>query len=305
MQPKVQIQVVTHNSKPHLEQLFSGIKKQSDVDYSILIIDNASTDGTKDEILGLRSAEFMPSMLGLRMTVNQENKGFAKAHNQGFETCKSEYVLVLNHDVELQEDCLAQMLSVIQSKERIAAVIPKLYRTLPDNKNSGIIDTFGLSMRPWGQVINRGENKPDKPQNSRIQEVWGASGACVLYRLKALQQVKDEYGIYDERFWMYKEDADLSCRLDNQTWKTILEPNAIAVHARTVQHGNRSSRSNQVKQESIKNHILMLRKNLSLRDWWRMPFIITYELLKLIYILLFERKNLRAYHGAFHHHTKL
>jgi len=293
---KVQIQITTWNSKQHLPRLFLGIQNQTEIEYSVLVIDNASSDKTIDFI--------RQNYSNADIIENKENKGFAKAHNQGFEICTSPYILVLNHDVELQKNCLAKIMQTIESNERIAAVIPKLYRSLPDDTNSGIIDGLGLSMRAWGRVVNIDENKPDKPQNSHIKQVWGGSRACVLYRLKALQSVKDEYGIYDERFWMYKEDADLSWRLNRAGWKTVLEPSAVAIHDRTVQHGDRSMRADKVKQESIRNHLMMLRKNLSMRDWWRIPLIVIYEFLKFIYILIFETQNLKAY-GSLNNNSQL
>tara|TARA_B100001964_G_scaffold231819_1_gene286892 strand:- start:123 stop:986 length:864 start_codon:yes stop_codon:yes gene_type:complete len=284
---KLQIQIVTYNSKQHLQGLFLGIQKQANVEYSVLVIDNASTDETVDFI--------RQNYPNVDIIENKENKGFASAHNQAFELSESTYVLVLNHDVELQENCLSQMINAIDSNDRIAAVIPKTYKSLPIANNSGIIDGLGISIKPWGKMVNIDENKPDKDQNSSTREVWGASGSCVLYRLNALQNVRDEYGIYDERFWMYKEDADLSWRLNRAKWKTVLVPDAVAQHLRSVQKGDRLTRTDKVKQVSIHNHLLMLKKNLRWRDWWRVPMIVVYEFLKFIYILLFERQNLIAY----------
>ncbi|MDP3995309.1 MAG: glycosyltransferase family 2 protein [bacterium] len=305
--PKVQIQIVTHNSEKYLEPLFAGIAKQEGVEFSVLIIDNASTDAT----LGWVRTHHPKA----RIIANQENRGFARAHNQGFAECQAPYVLALNPDVELQEGCLPEMLRVMEAEpplnpplntggeSSIAAVTPKLYKILPSDQKSGIIDSLGIDLMPWGQVANIGEYTSENAKNKPTERVWGISGACALYRLSALQSVKDEHGIYDERFWMYKEDADLAWRLNRAGFRSALAPNAIALHLRSVQKGDRPTRQDRFKQESIKNHLLMLRKNLSWCDWWRMPAIITYEFLKFIYIAIFETRNLKAYYGSVRHHT--
>ena len=166
-------------------------------------------------------------------------------------------------------------------------------------------------------MANIGENKPENakfeptdaphpdplPKGEGAIKVWGVSGACALYRVKALQSVKDKYGIYDERFWMYKEDADLAWRLNKAGFASILASNAVALHQRSVRKGDRKSRPDKFKQESIKNHVLMLKKNLSWSDWRRLPLIIIYEFLKLTYVAIFETQNLKAYYGSLGHHT--
>ena len=306
MSSKVQIQIVTHNSRQHLDVLFAGIAKQQGADFSVLVIDNASSDGTLEWV-----RQNHPEA---RIIPNQENRGFARAHNQGFAECRAPYVLALNPDVELQEGCLAEMVRIMESdplsisplargRSQIAAITPKLYKILPFSGKSGIIDSLGLKMLAWGQVANIGENTPENaksgptecphpnplPEGEGIVNIWGVSGACALYRLSSLESVKDAYGIFDERFWMYKEDADLAWRLNRAGYTSILAPNAVALHPRSVQKGDRESRPNWVKKESYKNHLLMLKKNLSWRDWWRLPFVALYELIKFIYIPLLRR----------------
>ncbi len=324
--PKVQIQIVTHNSQRHLESLFQGIAKQQPapaeaggVDFNVLVIDNASTDGTVEMLE--RNFDVIPAHAGIqkfnvvnpgsrvkrgmtiRLITNQDNKGFARAHNQGFAECQAPYVLVLNPDVEPQPGCLAEMVRMMESDDRIAAVTPKLYKTLPFGGKSGIIDSYGIKMLAWGQVANIGENSLENAKFEPTEKVWGVSGACALYRLAALEAVKDEHGIFDDRFWMYKEDVDLAWRLNRAGFQCALAPKAVALHQRSVQKGDRKTRADKFKQESIKNHLLMLRKNLSLRDWWRLPLIIMYECLKFIFITVFETRNLKAYYGPVSHHT--
>jgi len=255
--------------------------RQEGVDFDVLVIDNASTDGALGWVREHHSE--------VRIISNKDNRGFAMAHNQGFAEAQAPYVLVLNPDVELEDGCLAEMVRTIEQNERIAAVCPKLYRTLPFGEKSGIIDSLGIKILPWGQVANIGENRSENAKFEPTESVWGVSGACALYRLSALEKSKDEHGMFDERFWMYKEDADLSWRLNRAGFQSALASKAIALHQRSVQKGDRSTRPDWVRKESYKNHLLMLKKNLSWADWWRLPFILVYELLKFIYVPLLRR----------------
>ena len=291
MNPKVQIQIVTYNSSEHLEQLFAGIKRQTGVDFEVLVIDNNSRD---DSVHLVR--EYYPQA---RIIQNKENRGFGSAHNQGFETCESAYVLVLNPDTELQENFLREAVNMIESDSAIASVGGVLYQQLPEQGKSGVIDSLGLKQHINGQIVDIAQNKPQNAKMSLKTDVFGITGACALYRLSALKQVKDEYGILDKRFGLYslKDDADLAWRLHNAGFKAKIALNAIAYHARgTGKSDARKNRSDEVKQTSIRNHILMLKKNLKPKDMlWRSKFILGYELAKFIYTLIFETRNLKAY----------
>lgn len=135
----------------------------------------------------------------------------------------------------------------------------KLYRELPTEGKYGIIDSCGLQMKPWGQIVDIGQNQPDKGNFEAQAEVWGVTGACALYRLEALKQVADKHGIFDERFGSYKEDVDLAWRLRRAGWKAVFTPRAMAWHGRGVGCGDK--RSWRIRYLSIRNHLLMMLKN--------------------------------------------
>ena len=290
MPEKVQIQIVTYNSREHLEQLFCGINNQEKSLYSVLVIDNASKDETV-EWIGSNEPE-------VKIIRNLENRGFAAGHNQGFAICESKYVLILNPDTELQKGFLQECVDVIESDEQIASVGGVLYQQLPKDGKNGVIDSLGLEMRINGQILDIGQNKPLNSNFRLKTDVFGVSGACALYRLSAIKQVKDENGILDERFGLYslKDDADLAWRLNNSGFKAKIASKAIAYHSRKTRLGDdRKNRTDEVNQSSIRNHLMMLKKNLSWKDIWRINFILSYEIIKFIYVALFERQNLKAY----------
>jgi len=233
----------------------------------------------------LRSSNPHPSLSlegrgNIRIIQNQTNRGFAAAHNQGFAICEAPYVLVLNPDTELQAGYLAEVLRVIEStapltltlsrrerglsESRIASVQGKLYRELPRGEKYGIIDSCGLEMRKWSRVVDIGQNSADKGDFGVQTEVFGATGACALYRLQALKQVADKHGIFDERFGSYKEDVDLAWRLHRAGWKAVFTPQATAWHGRRVGKGDR--RSWKIRYLSLRNQMLMILKNVKVQN---------------------------------------
>ncbi len=256
-----------------------GIERQADVDYNVEVIDNASTDGTvewMEQNYNVVSSPTrnplhndikqnkgpLPGVEATRNVVlieNQTNRGFAVGHNQAFVVCQAAYVLVLNPDTELQAGYLAEVIRVLESDGRIASVQGKLYRQLPEGEKYGIIDSCGLEMKPWGQVMDIGQNRPDKGNFEAQKGVFGATGACALYRLEALKQVADKHGIFDERFGSYKEDVDLAWRLQRAGWKAVFTPKATAWHGRGVGRGD--TRSWRIRCLSLRNHVLMFLKN--------------------------------------------
>ena len=249
--PEIQIQLVTWNSRPHLERLFIGIKKQTGVNFNVVVIDNASSD---DTVKWLEANE-----PGIKIIKNKTNRGFAAAHNQGFAICEAPYVLVLNPDTELQGGYLAEVLMVMESDDKIASVQGKLYRELPGEGKYGIIDSCGLKMRALGQVVDIGQNQPDKGDFGAQKQIFGATGACALYRVSALKAVADKHGIFDERFGSYKEDVDLAWRLKRAGWQAVFTPQAVAWHERGVGKGDK--RSWRIRYLSLRNHLLMIWKN--------------------------------------------
>ncbi|OGY91351.1 MAG: hypothetical protein A3H70_02680 [Candidatus Komeilibacteria bacterium RIFCSPLOWO2_02_FULL_48_11] len=287
---KVQIQIVTWNSRAHLERLFLGIEKQTGVDFSVVVIDNASTDGTVkwlgqnfNVVSSLarnplyndinKNKGPLPNVEATKDVVlikNQTNRGFAAAHNQGLAVCQAPYVLALNPDTELQAGYLEEVLRVIESDSKVASVQGKLYRELPEGEKYGIIDSCGLKMKSWGEVVDIGQNQLDtgnfethdhpQPLLGKGGDIFGATGACALYRLEALKSVQDKHGIFDERFGSYKEDVDLAWRLQRAGWKAVFTPRAVAWHGRGVGRGDK--RSWRIRFLSWRNQVLMLIKNL-------------------------------------------
>lgn len=300
--PKISIQIVTWNSLKFLPDCLESIFNQTFRDFIILIIDNASTDGT---------IEFIErNYPQVKIIKNSKNLGFAKAHNQGIITTQSDYILVMNPDVILESDFLFKLVEAADKDERIGSLGGKLLKIksgdleIAEKIKTNIIDSTGLKIFKSRRVIDRGEGEEDKGQYDKNEEVFGVSGACVLYRREALEDIKIPiinsqfvnrhkirrlvscWEYMDQDFFCYKEDVDLAWRLQLQGWRAVYLPKARAYHFRSVSVSHRFSKSPLVNFFSYRNHLWLLLKNDYFSNFFRhLWFIFWYQLSKELYLL--------------------
>lgn len=288
---KVSIHIVSWNSLKFIPECLKSVFGQSFKDFSVLIIDNASDDNTVAFI-----AENYPQV---KIIKNSKNLGFARAHNQGIITTDSEYILFLNPDIILKLDFLEKLMEVAKTDATSGAFGGKLLKIqtsdaeIGERQRTKVIDSVGLKIYKSRRVIDQGEGDEDVGQYERRRDVFGISGACALYRRKALEDIKipvktngtsDEY--FDEDFGNYKEDIDLAWRLRLRGWRAVYVPEAIAYHFRGAPIRKRMGQFSLVAFLSYRNHLWMLLKddqwqNFSLHIW----FIFWYQLGKELYLL--------------------
>jgi len=301
--PKVSVQIVTWNSARYIGDCLDALQRQTMTDFSVLVIDNGSRDGT----VGLVRSEY-PTAAVLE---NFKNVGFARGNNQGIKMAKGEYVLVLNPDVVVTSTFLERIVTFADSQPQAASFGGKLLKLksqsineadgeeLQETIQSDIIDSTGLVIKRSRNVIDRGAGLQDTGQFNRSEEVFGISGACALYRRSMLNEVviKNEY--FDEDFFAYKEDVDLAWRLRLYGFLSFYVHDAVAYHHRGFGGGGRStvravlkSRrlvSRFIRSLSLKNHHLLLCKNEQLVNvFLGLPWIVLQELQLFFYTAVFE-----------------
>jgi len=306
---KISIHLVTWNGEKYIEECLNSILKQSFKDYLLLIIDNGSVDLTVKII----EEQFLP-VFGekLRFVKNKENLGFARAHNQALLWTDTGYVLVLNQDVILEPNFLQEFIIFADEHKDAGSFNAKVLRLefeqigdLKKSQKSDIIDSLGLKIFKSQRVVDIGAGEKDENQHEVAEEIFGVSGSCSLYRRKALADVRYKDEFFDNDFFSYKEDVDLAYRLRWRGWKSYYVPKAISYHKRSAQaYGKKSGlaaislRKNKTKfinYHSYKNHLFVLVKNLSFRNYFRYIFNIKfYEFKKFLYILFFEWSTLAS-----------
>jgi GT2 family glycosyltransferase len=301
----VTVSLVTFNGMRWLPGCLASLTAQDLSDYELLVLDNASTDGSLDV---LRSHVATDGRA--RLEASPENLGFAKAHNRNIGQARGEYVLLLNQDVELDPGFLREAVAAFSRSPRMGSVQGRLRRLGPNAEHTETLDTTGLEMQRDRRFVSRSQGETDGPGHHVAGPVFGADGPAPVYRHAALMDARlpastGGWEVLDEDFFMYKEDVDLAWRLRLLGWTAWYAPDALAWHARGA-GGPRAvslldiARTNRtiprwIKVLSWRNQRLMQVKNDSLADYLRnLPWIVRREVLSLGFILVADPTRLRA-----------
>lgn len=270
-QPKISIIIIHYNTPQYLESCLNAILAQTYKNIEIIFIDNNSPDKSGIKLM----QEKYSYLKNLKIVANEENLGYAKAGNQGIKMAieaASDYIVITNPDIIYTPTYFEKIVAHMEQDKKIAAITGKVYKYDFDRmQETNIIDTVGLFAYKNRRVIDDGQGIIDEGQFDEECEVFGVSGACPLYRREALEDVKifDEY--FDEDFFMYKEDVDISWRFLLYGWKNLYYPKAVAYHGRGTGIyrrffnreilENRKRLSKFQKHYSFKNQYLMETKN--------------------------------------------
>ncbi|MBI3970050.1 MAG: glycosyltransferase family 2 protein [Chloroflexi bacterium] len=200
--------------------------------WETVVVDNASTDGS------LEGA--MTEFSWIRVRRNPANWGFAKGYNDAIADAPGEYVALLNLDTRVRPGWLRALVAAAEAGATIGAATAKLIFPV-ESPNAGRIQNAGGmvlrngSGRDRGTRVEHGQavHEDDRGQYDRLEEVFFFCGAGVLLRKAALADV----GLFDERYFMYYEDLDLSWRLRLRGWKVVYVPNAVIEHEHAASSG--------------------------------------------------------------------
>lgn len=285
--PLVSLVVINYNGLPYLHQCLKGVLAQSYRSMQLIVIDNASTDGSADAI----AADFPNT----RLVKNGANFGFCRAFNQGVSLSDGDFVMPLNPDVVMTRDFVAHLVAAAGQEERIGAVSGKLLRD-----ENGTIDSTGLILTRSRRPRDRGQGEKDLGQYDKSTIIFAACGAAPLYSRRMLEDVAVEGRYMDESFFAFYDDVDLGWRARLLGWRSAYTPQAVAYHLRSgidrLTHKPGDPLQLQVQIHALKNRYLMIVKNESLTDFVRdLPFIVLSDVLRIVYILLFRPQLLKAW----------
>lgn len=194
--PRVCVAIISYNSAATLARCLASLDAQTYTDFSIILIDNASDQKPKDLLPGLTTPISYMEM--------DENLGFAPAMNVALKATNSEFLVALNPDAFPKPDWLSELVASADQYQDFAA-FGSLQLSAADPT---IIDGFGDNLLAWGQAW-RGQTPPPAEETSGLYECFGVCAAAALYRARALRQV----GGFDDRFFCFYEDVDISFRL--------------------------------------------------------------------------------------------
>lgn len=261
----VSVTLVTYNSGRFIKKCLESVLAQKYSSLEVVVIDNASTDGTVDILEQLEDR--------CRITYNDCNVGFAAAQNQAIAKSRGEWVLTLNPDVLLMPGFIQQLVEAGQIHPKIGAVCGKLLAIkstfeLPDKP---VIDSTGMFFTPMLRHLDRGSQMPDNGEYSNFEYVFGATAAAALYRREMIDDIAIQGEFFDSDFFVYREDADVAWRHQLLGWRCLYTPYARGYHVRNVLPGNRRALPAEINMHSVKNRFLMRLKNMTwdlyLRNW--------------------------------------
>ncbi|MEM4230341.1 MAG: glycosyltransferase family 2 protein [Candidatus Pacearchaeota archaeon] len=233
---ELSIIIVSYNTKEFLKRCLISIKKSdlSSEKYEIIIVDNASSDGTIDEI-----KKTFPDVFIIK---NEYNLGFSKANNIGVKKSRGELLLFLNPDTEVEKDTLSYMVSFMKKHKDAGAstCFVKLpsgrldegaHRGFPTPWNSfchftGLSKFFPRSKIFSGYTMGWLDLKTE-------HEVDAVVGAFMMVRRNAGDQVN----WWDEDYFFYGEDLDFCYKLKEKKWKIYFTPQVAVLHHKGISGG--------------------------------------------------------------------
>jgi N-acetylglucosaminyl-diphospho-decaprenol L-rhamnosyltransferase len=224
--PRLSIIIVTYNSAAYIDAcLGSLIEYPPNVDHEIVLVDNASTDGT--------AAAIRSRWPGVRVIDAGANLGFARANNLGIQQTFGELVLLLNPDTSVPNGAVDTLVSALDARPDAAVAGARLI-----DADGRAELSFGRMMSPVNElrqkVLVEGGQRAGpiaayvESITRKPQEVDWVSGACLLVRRVDAEAV----GLMDERFFMYAEDVDFCAAIRARGRRVLFWPKAEIIHLR-------------------------------------------------------------------------
>lgn len=219
---KTAIVILNWNGEKYLNQFLpSVIQLSQSSENEIIVADN----GSSDQSISLLRENFPE----VKLILFDRNYGFTGGYNNALQQIDAEYFVLLNSDVEVTENWIEPIISMMENDHTIAAAMPKILSF--DHKNQfeyagasgGFIDKFGYPFCR-GRILNKSEK--DNGQYNTVKDIFWASGAAMFVRADLYK----EFGGLDTDFFAHMEEIDLCWRLKNAGHRIIVNPKSVIYH---------------------------------------------------------------------------
>jgi GT2 family glycosyltransferase len=221
----VTVVIVTFNAGNTLERCLEAVRAQSLSPARVIIVDNASKDGSIE-----RAKALFPAFEYLQMGTNT---GFAAANNHAIRRCDTEFVALLNPDAFPDRNWLEELVSAAQRTPEAASFGSCQFIEGRPGVLDGIADICHVS----GLVWREGHGRPSDGREQTGREIFSPCAAAALYRRSAVETA----GGFDETFFCYVEDVDLGFRLRLNGWQARYVPTARVRHVGSASSGSAHS----------------------------------------------------------------
>lgn len=253
---KAAVVILNWNGRKFLEQFIPKVVAYNPAYSEIIIADNCSTDD---------SVEWMTNHFPqIKIIKNASNGGFAKGYNEALSQLDAEYFVLLNSDVEVTDNWMDPIITLMDNDLTIAACQPKI-RSYNEREKfeyagaaGGFIDKWGFTFCR-GRIFNTYEN--DLGQYDDTREVFWATGACLFVRASAWKEI----GGFDEDFFAHMEEIDLCWRLRNKEWKVMYCGSSTIYH---IGGGTLTTKNPQKTFLNFRNNLILLCKNHAPGYFW-------------------------------------
>ncbi len=272
---KIGVVTVTYNSGPFFDEYMRSLEAQTRRPDLVVLVDSGSSQPQFLE----RAAHYKVPLELLR----ESNVGVCVGNNIGWRRLRGfNYVIFLNPDAFLTPDFIERAVAYMEREPKVGMVTPSLLRyDIENHRPLDIIDTTGV-VRNWlGLLKERDQSKPAqmlKRYTAPSPIPWLCT-AVAMGRREAMESVVEpDDQLFDESFFMYKDDTDLSWRVRRAGWSIIHHPALVGYHCRGWQDRRSASRKSRLL--TARNEVKMCLKN-------RSPFVVV-AILKYLLVRLFN-----------------
>lgn len=242
---EVTIVIPNYKGKEYLLSCVKSLYEKDDTQKKILIIDNASDDGSIEEV-----RKVYPD---IECVMLDKNYGFCKAVNIGIKKADTPYVILLNNDTVIKENYVGCLLETIKKYPDTFSIEPKMIQYHDLTK----IDSAGTYYNALGWAFAYGKDKSVE-RYKHPRKIFASCAGAAIYR----REVFEEIGFFDEKHFAYLEDIDVGYRARIAGYVNRYEPGAEVIHVGSAASG---ARYNEFKiRLSSRNNIYLLYKNMPL-----------------------------------------
>lgn len=215
MSARLVLTVATYNGRHLLEVLLPSVSAQTLEGFRVVVVDDGSVDDTLDWL-----AREWPRV---EVVALERNGGVTAAFNRCLRAAgEADYVALFNNDMELEPDCLAELVLALDAHPEAGSAGAKLLDYERRSHFDGAGDIFDWAGTGW----RRGHGEPDDGRYAEPEAVFGACGGAAIYRRRALEEVGD----FDAAFFALNEDVDWALRAQLAGWTCRYVPSAVAYH---------------------------------------------------------------------------
>jgi GT2 family glycosyltransferase len=269
-EPFVSIVILTHNGHEILERCIDSITKTRYPNFEIVLVDNASTDGSIAVIDGKYGAN--PNFTIVK---NNYNAGFAEGNNIGAENTQGDLLVFLNDDTEVSPDWLDDLVQTAMNDQFVGIVLPRVIsRSSPDGLLVGNVDWLGNAVLVDinTQAANCGNFSPKASDMNNGLSNFETIAAGPAFLIK--RRVWEDLGGFDSKYFIYGEDIDLSWRARLVGFRTVLSDRSFVFHE--IAGTMRKSGLNERRYLTYRNMLRTLIKDYSTRYLPRVipPFLV-------------------------------